>query len=39
MLSMVVVLPAPLRPTRHTDSRSPTVSDRLWSTWAGRDRC
>ena len=35
MLSMVVVLPAPLRPTRHTDSASPTLSDRSWSTWAG----
>src|SRR5258706_381010 len=33
--SMVVVLPAPLRPTRHTDSRSPTAKDRLRSTWAG----
>src|SRR6266481_6818042 len=27
MLSMVVVFPAPLRPTRQTDSFSPTVSD------------
>src|SRR4026208_1582266 len=35
MLSMVVVLPAPLRPTRQTDSRSATAIDRLRSTWAG----
>src|SRR4029450_7840747 len=35
MLSMVVVLPAPLRPTRQTDSRSATAIERLRSTWAG----
>src|SRR6266511_5424172 len=35
MLSMVVVFPAPLRPTRHTDSPSRTVSEMLLSTWAG----
>src|SRR3972149_3053951 len=35
MLSMVVVLPAPLRPTRTTDSASPTFSDTPWRTWAG----
>src|SRR5712692_6247757 len=35
MLSMVVVFPAPLRPTRHTDSPSRTVSDTPLRTWAG----
>src|SRR5207244_6471225 len=35
MLSMVVVFPAPLRPTRQTASRSPTVSDTARRTWAG----
>src|SRR6266481_2490654 len=35
MLSMVVVFPAPLRPTRHTVSASPTLSPRSRSTWAG----
>src|SRR6266508_4704158 len=35
MLSMVVVLPAPLRPTRTTDSPSPTLSDTPLRTWAG----
>src|SRR5215475_11083078 len=35
MLSMVVVLPAPLRPTRTTDSASRTVSDTPLRTWAG----
>src|SRR6266545_1334705 len=35
MLSMVVVLPAPLRPTRTTDSASPTLSDTPLRTWAG----
>src|SRR5262249_3382849 len=35
MESIVVVLPAPLRPTRHTDSASPTVSDTPCRTWAG----
>src|SRR3989337_2627097 len=35
MLSMVVVLPAPLRPTRTTDSASPTFSDTLLRTCAG----
>src|ERR1700675_1242347 len=35
MLSMVVVLPAPLRPTRTTDSASPTFSETLLRTWAG----
>src|ERR1700693_2823063 len=35
MLSMVVVLPAPLRPTRTTDSASPTFSDTPLRTWAG----
>src|SRR5216684_6347416 len=35
MLSMVVVFPAPLRPTRTTDSPSRTVSDTPLRTWAG----
>src|SRR5712691_4748857 len=35
MLSMVVVLPAPLRPTRTTDSASPTLSETPLRTWAG----
>src|SRR5215468_4223346 len=35
MLSMVVVFPAPLRPTRHTVSASPTLSPRSRRTWAG----
>src|SRR5438132_825947 len=35
MLSMVVVLPAPFRPTRHTDSLLPTLSDTRRRTWAG----
>src|SRR5947207_11759443 len=35
MLSMVVVLPAPFRPTRQTASPSPMTSDRLRSTCAG----
>src|SRR5262244_3109398 len=35
MLSMVVVLPAPLRPTRHTVSASPTRRATSRSTWAG----
>ena len=35
MLSMVVVLPAPLRPTRHTTSFSPTLSDTPCRMWAG----
>src|SRR2546422_7844257 len=35
MLSMVVVLPAPLRPTRTTDSASPTFRDTPLRTWAG----
>src|SRR5262249_17072086 len=35
MLSMVVVLPAPLRPTRTTDSASPTFSETPLRTWAG----
>src|SRR5260370_40523777 len=34
MLSMVVVFPAPLRPTRHTDSLSPTASDTRRRIWA-----
>src|SRR6267378_466879 len=34
MLSMVVVFPAPLRPTRQTDSFSPTVSDTWRRIWA-----
>src|SRR5712664_888902 len=34
MLSMVVVFPAPLRPTRQTDSFSPTVSDTCRRIWA-----
>src|SRR5712692_188807 len=35
MLSMVVVLPAPLRPTRTTDSASPTLSETPLRTCAG----
>src|SRR6267142_6654768 len=35
MLSMVVVFPAPLRPTRHTVSASPIESRTSRSTWAG----
>src|SRR6266478_88040 len=35
MLSMVVVFPAPLRPTSTTDSASPTFSDTPLRTWAG----
>ncbi len=35
MLSMVVVLPAPLRPTRHTTSCAPTLSDTPCRMWAG----
>src|SRR6266481_4823574 len=35
MLSMVVVLPAPLRPTSTTDSASRTWSDTPLRTWAG----
>src|SRR5262249_52063955 len=35
MLSMVVVFPAPLRPTRHTDSPSWTAREMSSSTWAG----
>src|SRR5438132_9850875 len=35
MLSMVVVLPAPLRPTRHTTSRSCTTSESPCKMWAG----
>src|SRR5215468_3475739 len=35
MLSMVVVFPAPLRPTRHTVSASPTRRAMSRSTWAG----
>src|SRR3990170_1877064 len=35
MLSMVVVLPAPLRPTRHTTSRSRTLSETLCRMCAG----
>src|SRR2546426_2520139 len=34
MLSMVVVLPAPLRPTRTTDSLSPTSSETCRRIWA-----
>src|SRR6266571_4538591 len=35
MLSMVVVFPAPLRPTRHTVSASPIERRTSRSTWAG----
>ena len=35
MLSMVVVLPAPLRPTRQTTSWAPTLSDTPCRMWAG----
>src|SRR5437879_1691277 len=35
MLSIVVVLPAPFLPTRHTDSASRTWSDTPLRTWAG----
>src|SRR4029453_8075830 len=35
MLSMVVVLPAPFRPTRQTDSRAATDMEGLRSPWAG----
>src|SRR5215831_14945244 len=35
MLSMVVVFPAPFRPTRQTASVSPMASDRPRKTWAG----
>src|SRR6266481_6936574 len=35
MLSMVVVLPAPFRPTRHTDSLLPTLSETRRRIWAG----
>src|ERR1700730_11810821 len=35
MLFLVVVLPAPLRPTRHTVSASPTVSRTSRRTWEG----
>src|SRR5438132_12656570 len=35
MLSIVVVFPAPFRPTRHTDSLLPTESDTRRRTWAG----
>src|SRR6266542_4157508 len=35
MLSMVVVLPAPLRPTSTTDSASRTISETPLRTWAG----
>src|SRR5215472_6834095 len=35
MLSMVVLFPAPLRPTSTTDSASRTVSDTPLRTWAG----
>ena len=34
MVSMVVVFPAPLRPTRATDSRSPTESETCRRIWA-----
>src|SRR3989442_9392464 len=35
MLSMVVVLPAPFRPTRHTASLLPTLSETRRRIWAG----
>src|SRR5712691_1728154 len=35
MLSMVVVFPAPFRPTRHTDSLLPTLSETRRRTCAG----
>src|SRR5712671_677022 len=35
MLSMVVVFPAPFRPTRQTDSRLPTFSETRRRIWAG----
>src|SRR5688572_13086064 len=38
IVSIVVVLPAPFRPTRQTASASPTVSETSRRTWAG-PRC
>src|SRR5690606_7425642 len=35
MLSIVVVFPAPLRPTRQTTSLAPTLSETLWRICAG----